>query len=47
MDDYQKIAMDVSDAAVRQARKIRIKKYLINNIIGILALIVAIIALFK
>ena len=47
MDDYQKIAMDVSDAAVRQAKKSRDKKYLINNIIGILALIVAVLGLFK
>ena len=47
MNDYQKIAMDVSYSAVRQARKLSIKKYLRDNILGILALIVAIIALFK
>ena len=47
MDDYQKIAMDVSDAAVRQAKKSRIKKYLIDNIIGIIALIVAVLGLFR
>lgn len=47
MNDYQKNAMDVSDSAVRQSRKLSIRKYLIDNIIGILALIVAVIALFK
>jgi len=47
MNDYQKNAMDASDAAVRKSRRLSVRKYLIDNIIGILALIVAVIALFK
>lgn len=47
LDSYQKTAMDASAAAIRHARGLRIKKYLIDNIIGILAFIVAVLALFK
>ncbi|MCI9439324.1 MAG: hypothetical protein HFH85_19690 [Lachnospiraceae bacterium] len=47
MDDYQKNAMEASEIAIKQAKKLSIKKFLRDNIIAILALIVAIIALFK
>jgi hypothetical protein len=47
MGNYQKLATETSDFTVKQAQKRSIKQYLIDNWIAIVALIVAIIALFK
>jgi hypothetical protein len=47
MDDYQKLAAEISESVIKQVQRRSIKKYLIDNWIAILALIVAIIALFK
>lgn len=47
MGNYQKLATETSDSAIKQAQKRSIKQYLIDNWIAIVALIVAIIALFK
>lgn len=47
MDNYQKLATETSDSTIKQAQKRSIKEYLIDNWIAIVALIVAIIALFK
>lgn len=47
MDNYQKLATETSDSTIKQAQKCSIKEYLIDNWIAIVALIVAIIALFK
>lgn len=47
MDNYQKLVAEISETVIKQAQKRSIKQYLIDNWIAIVALIVAIIALFK
>lgn len=47
MTDYEKLAADVTDRVIRHTRMKAISAYLLNNWIAIVALIVAIIALFK
>ncbi|MBD5550208.1 MAG: hypothetical protein HDQ96_03390 [Lachnospiraceae bacterium] len=47
MDDYQKLAAEISESVIKQVQRRSVKKYLLDNWIAILALIVAIIALFK
>jgi hypothetical protein len=47
MNDYEKLCMEISEKNIKRSRNDAVKRYLINNHLAILALIVAIIALFK
>lgn len=46
-EEYKKLLIDITKQNIKMNQKRSIKKYLIDNLLGILALIVAIIALFK
>lgn len=46
-EDYEALALKISEQAIRDARRRSLKQYALDNWIAILALVVAIVALFK
>ena len=46
MNNYEKLFAEISDQNIKNARKQFLKKYLFDNLLAILALIISVIALF-
>lgn len=47
MNDYQKLVKEISTQTIKQQSKEKLKQYLVNNWIAIVALVISIIALLK
>jgi hypothetical protein len=46
-NEYKELLQEISKQNIKESKKYYIRKYLLDNLIAILALVVAIIALFK
>lgn len=46
-EEYKALALEVSKQAIRDARRRSLKQYILDNLLAILAFIVAVIGLFK